>query len=792
MEYKCKICAGSLSFDSKSRIAICDYCGTKQVLPLFSDESAQRLYDRGNNYLLQNEYDKAENLFSQLLSISPEDPEIYWNLVLCKYGVTFVKDPQTDKYIPTCNRTHFQSVFQDDNYIKTLEYSDNDKKEYYKENATTIDNIQRGILSVSKQEKPFDIFISYKETDADGSRTKDSIEAQKLYDKLTEAGYKVFFSRITLENKIGTEYEPYIYAALHSSKVMLTICSSKENIESAWVKNEWSRFLVLRQNDSSKTLIPLYFDMSRSDLPEEFAILSVQDMAKDDFEQELLRGIKKLIPLPILKAKRRKKMRKTIAITVASLCVVGGGATAIILPGYLKNQKYSTAMTHYKNAEYEEAAELFAELDDYENSKKMVEQCNSTLKYDNAMQLYNDGKYQEALEIFSALEDFEDSKKMVEQCDSQMKYDTAMQLYNDGKYQEALKIFSVLADFKDSEKMIEKCNYQPEYDAALQLYYDGNYPEAAWAFSNLDNYEDSKAMQEKCELYWREDVSTVATQVDMSSLSYGSYYISPNGTVETFTYNPGSLHKDIKIDEHGKIVSIEDNFELYALHEDGYVTNSKSNNKLDKDWENIIQITPRFNATNVALTNEGKVVFGNLQDEFNPSQTDDWLTGVSEWNGIVELSYGIERAGGLSTAVLLGLNKDGTVEGLFYSGEYTENDAEIEKAKAFIQSLTNIKSISACVFADKIGISAINKDGEVFYFINGETQTKTGNFVAAEIALDDKYKMYLQTLDIDRVCGKYKDVVSISNGGIITASGSLYFHDDTVNTAVKDVWLLRK
>lgn len=312
MQLKCKICAGDMTVDRVTGIAICDYCGTKQTLPQFTDESSELLYNRGNSYLMHNEFDKAENIFNQLLSINPQDAEIYWDLVMCKYGVNFVKDSKSGKYIPTCNRTHYLPIFQDENYQNAIKFSSGDKKEYYQSNAKIIDNIQKGIIAVSKKEKPFDIFISYKETDADGNRTKDSIEAQKLYEKLTEQGYKVFFSRITLEDKAGTQYEPYIYAALSSSKVMLTVSSSRDNIESAWVKNEWSRFLTLRQKDSSKTLIPLYFDMPKSDLPDEFAILSSQNIKENDFEQELFRGIKKLIPLPIVLAQKHKKEEKEL------------------------------------------------------------------------------------------------------------------------------------------------------------------------------------------------------------------------------------------------------------------------------------------------------------------------------------------------------------------------------------------------------------------------------------------------------------------------------------------------
>ena len=419
--FKCKMCGGSLTVASKSRVAICDYCESKQILPLFSDESAQLLYDRGNSYLRQNEYDKAETIFNQLLALCPEDPEIYWNLVLCKYGVTFVQDPKTGEYIPTCNRTHYESILNDKNYQKVIQYADDEQAAYYRETAETINNIQKGILAVSKKEKPFDIFISYKETDSEGNRTKDSISAQNLYERLTESGYKVFFSRITLEDKIGTEYEPYIYAALYSSKVMLTVCSSNENIESPWVRNEWSRFLTLRQNDASKTLIPLYFDMPKSDLPDTFALLSSYDMKADGFEQELLRGIKKLIPLPIMKAARRKKARKTAGITAAVVCVIAAIIAAVVLPNYFKAQrleeKYTAAVAMFENADYKGASAAFSELGKYKDSTEMVEKCAIQPKYDAAMQLYYDGNYAKATWAFEALGDYEDAAEQKEQAE---------------------------------------------------------------------------------------------------------------------------------------------------------------------------------------------------------------------------------------------------------------------------------------------------------------------------------------------------------------------------------------
>ena len=41
----------------------------------------------------------------------------------------------------------------------------------------------------------YDIFISYKNSDENSQLTEDYSIASKLYDFLTEAGYKVFFSK---------------------------------------------------------------------------------------------------------------------------------------------------------------------------------------------------------------------------------------------------------------------------------------------------------------------------------------------------------------------------------------------------------------------------------------------------------------------------------------------------------------------------------------------------------------------------------------------------------------------
>lgn len=291
---KCKMCGGALDITGDQKVAVCEYCGTKQTIPKIDSERKMQLYERASHYRRNNEFDKAAGIYEQILNEDTNDAEAYWSLVLCRYGIEYVEDPISKNRIPTVNRAQFTSVFDDENYKQAIEKADISQRVIYIEEAKTINEIQKGILSISQKEEPFDIFICYKETDDSGKRTRDSVLGNELYYQLTEEGFKVFFSRITLEDKIGTAYEPYIFAALNSAKIMVVIGTKPEYFNAPWVKNEWSRYLTLVKADHKKILIPAYRDMDPYDLPEEFSHLQALDMSKLGFMQDLVRGINKL------------------------------------------------------------------------------------------------------------------------------------------------------------------------------------------------------------------------------------------------------------------------------------------------------------------------------------------------------------------------------------------------------------------------------------------------------------------------------------------------------------------
>ena len=296
---KCKMCGGDLSLTVGSTIATCEYCGTTQTVPSQDNEKKLAQFARANQHRSDCEFDKAAGVYETIVADFPGEAEAYWGLLLCKYGIEYVDDPATGKKVPTCHRSSFDSVMEDKDFEQVMDTADIVARKVYREEARQIEKIRKGIIEVSTKEEPYDIFICYKETDEKGQRTIDSVLAQDIYNALTEKGYRVFFSRISLEDKLGQEYEPYIFAALNSAKIMLAVGTDYEHYNAVWVKNEWSRYLKLIAKGEKKTLIPCFKDIDAYDMPKEFRALQAQDLGKVGSMQDLLRGVDKLLAVPV-------------------------------------------------------------------------------------------------------------------------------------------------------------------------------------------------------------------------------------------------------------------------------------------------------------------------------------------------------------------------------------------------------------------------------------------------------------------------------------------------------------
>lgn len=291
MEIHCKNCGTAITANDGQKTVTCDFCGMQQTLPIMHSDLQMKMLFEANADRLASKFDIAKVKYDRLITLYPDDNEAYWCKILCEYGIEYVDDALTERKIPTCHRTVEQSIFDNEDYKFITSRATAEERAIYESEAVEIDRIQKEICKVAEAEQPYDIFICFKDTDGEGKRTLDSQYGGKIYTYLTNNGYKVFFSRVSLKDKLGREYEPVIYSALKSSKLMLLVCTSSEHVNSAWVRNEWSRFLEFAEHDVEKTVVPCLADMDVYDLPDTLSRFQVADMKELDFYESLLRQI---------------------------------------------------------------------------------------------------------------------------------------------------------------------------------------------------------------------------------------------------------------------------------------------------------------------------------------------------------------------------------------------------------------------------------------------------------------------------------------------------------------------
>ena len=522
---KCKMCGGDIELAADKTFGTCEYCGSTMTFPkVEADEQRAAAFNRGNHFRRIGEFDKALAVYERIVREDDTDAEAHWCCALCRFGIEYVEDPTSFEWLPTCHRASFDSFLEDVDYLAAVEHSDGITRRQYQKDAAKIAEVQRGILATSQNEEPFDVFICYKESDENGNRTKDSLMAQDVYYQLTDQGYRVFFARITLEDMAGKQYEPYIFAALNSAKVMITIGTKPEYMNAVWVKNEWSRFLAMMKKDRHKLLLPCYRDMDPYDLPEQLSVLQSYDMGKIGFIQDLIRGIKKVLDAE----KKPEAVQETIVVQQSNTGIAPLLKRAFM---FLEDGEFDRADDFCEQVlnidpECAEAylGKLLAELKlkKREDLKDCINPFNGRNNYQKVVRF---GAAPLKDELAGYLEYIDNRNKQTHIVET---YDQAVHLMetanallesnNTGKtivaienYKEASVLFASVREYQDAAALAEFCSEKHEQKNALlgyqnlkqaEIWYNrgtlGDCQDAIKLLDNLQGWHEADELRQKC------------------------------------------------------------------------------------------------------------------------------------------------------------------------------------------------------------------------------------------------------------------------------------------------------
>lgn len=268
----CSTCGGGLEY--KGNLLVCKYCKSSYEKNEDAPESLIIQLNGANVDKNRFRFDDAFEKYALILKEYPADEEANWGAFLCAYGVIYEED-YDGRYKPTCHRLSERPV---------------EKSPYYahlnaeqKRKAAEIEKLRQKILAETKKVQPYDVFICYKQNQERSGvsvPTREAKWARDVYETLTKQGLRVFYAEKSLAGS-NTDYEPHIYAALRSAKLMLVLTTSLEHLHSVWVANEWKRYVSYIRAGEDKTVRVVYDSIEPYDLPKELQAKQAIDQDGD-------------------------------------------------------------------------------------------------------------------------------------------------------------------------------------------------------------------------------------------------------------------------------------------------------------------------------------------------------------------------------------------------------------------------------------------------------------------------------------------------------------------------------
>jgi len=315
----CTTCGGELEvFGNNYRCKNCN--NVYEITENISEEEIIKL-NMANSSRTRLLFDDALEIYEQILDKNPTSSEANWGAFLCDYGIIYEKDKDSIRYLPTCHRINERPVEK----CKYFPYLVGD----YIAKAKEIESLRKRILSESQKVNGYDVFICYKQTEEVGRITKEAKWARGIYEILTyKHNLRVFFAERSLSGS-NVDYEPHIYSALRSSKLMIVLASSIEHVNSPWVKNEWKRYSKYVSDGEDKTIRVLYDDIEPYDLPKELQKKQAIDYNNLDWQKNLIEALNSVL----------KNNTKNIDFEVRDGVLVKywGDKSRVVIPDYVRS-----------------------------------------------------------------------------------------------------------------------------------------------------------------------------------------------------------------------------------------------------------------------------------------------------------------------------------------------------------------------------------------------------------------------------------------------------------------------
>jgi len=363
--FKCKMCGGYLNYNDIDTVVTCEYCGVKQTIPtvnvskqtiVYTDShNIQALLDRGNMALEDEEWEKAEKYFEQVLNIDS------------RFGAAYL-----GKFLKECHCQNLESLkgillnkYDHDRIQKLMIYNKGEVQKDINEIAQkyVISNFlsfnidgqfNTSYNSVLESRKDnYKNLCSYLESNQNLNKAYRFLEGTEKIaaEKTIESIKNIFQDKINSSQK---EDEACI------EKIKKQYQEHLRNCEENCIK-EYEKANVQREREYQEACKKV----NREENIANYVDSKIRFERLTDYKDATIyvKNFKEKIKI----AKRKRAIKTTIFVIIGFILFY---TLVIANAAYQTSTTYNEAMQLLENQEYEKALELFSSLNNYKDSRE--------------------------------------------------------------------------------------------------------------------------------------------------------------------------------------------------------------------------------------------------------------------------------------------------------------------------------------------------------------------------------------------------------------------------------------
>ena len=464
---KCKYCGGNISPFPENQLGTCTGCGAVMTLPKNTDKQHASAHNAGNYFRRAGQFDKALAVYQKLLSQDETDAESCWCSALCRFGVQYYEEDGV--YHPAVLRPNSGNFLECSDYLAAISLSGGAVQLLYEKEARRIAE------AMSKPDAPAVPAAApaetAPETPPEAPAPAPEPDAPPSPNALVRQGFE----------RLG---------------------------QKKWEDADGCFAQVLEQqpeNDMASLgrLLAQFHCASPKELPN-----CGQDISQSEYYEKALQSanetVKKYLLSSVKKIQRKSQLDKIEAAYLQASTVMAAAAS---------------------EAEYRQAAQLFAKLNDYRDSRAQVQECLKQAEnlrrdsiYRMAVKAMEHKKAAEAAALFQQLPGWRNADALAQQCQEMQ----ATRTHRKGRrmkfYRRVAITVVVLAALVVSGRLFIQKYWIPQqsYNAAETMLEAGNREEAIEAFQTLGTFKDSAQQAQTIQEDWYQQAEVLLSAGDTS------------------------------------------------------------------------------------------------------------------------------------------------------------------------------------------------------------------------------------------------------------------------------------